>query len=114
MLPKQDRERLFHMRDAARWVQQFVTGISEDEFLQSALVQHAVVNCLFIIGEAAARVTESTRDLYPHVEWDALRGMRNRLAHAYFDINLGIVWYSATTDIPELLAALEQILSSDG
>jgi uncharacterized protein with HEPN domain len=114
MLPEQDRERLLHIRDAAREVIEFTSGLSESDFLGSAMVQHAVINCLYIICEAASRATEPTRNRYPDIEWDALRGMRNRLAHAYFDINLGIMWYSATVDTPRLLSAVERILATEG
>jgi len=112
MLPEPDKERLLHIREAARKIGKFINGLSEDDFLQSDLVQHGVINCLYIIGEAATRITQATRDRFPDIEWDVIRGMRNRLAHAYFDINLGIVWYSATIDAPRLLSAVERILAS--
>ncbi len=112
MLPELDKERLLHIRDAATKVGEFVAGLTEDDFLQSELVQHAVINCLFIIGEAASRISEQTRALCPEIEWDVIRGLRNRLAHAYFDINLGLVWYSATKDTPRLLAEVEIILAN--
>ncbi|HEY3328701.1 MAG TPA: HepT-like ribonuclease domain-containing protein [Capsulimonadaceae bacterium] len=113
MLPDQDIERLLHIRDAARNIGQFVNGVSEQQFMESDLIQHAVINCLFIIGEVATRITDATRDTYHEIEWDDIRGMRNRLAHAYFDINLGIVWYSATVDTPRLLTTVEQIIDSN-
>lgn len=93
MLPEQDRERLLHIRDAARQITTYTAGISEEGFTQSDLLQHAVIHCL---------------------EWDVIRGMRNRLAHAYFDINLGLVWYSATIDTPRLATVVEQLLSAEG
>ena len=91
----------------------FVAGITEEDFRGSDLIQHGVINCLYIIGEAASHVTPATRDRCPDVEWGVIRGMRNRLAHAYFDINLGIVWYSATVDTPRLLETVEEILASE-
>jgi len=111
MLPELDKERFLHIRDAARKISVFIGWLSEDDFRQSDLVQHGVVNCLYIIGEAATRITAATQERFPDIEWDVIRGMRNRLAHAYFDINLGIVWYSATVDTPRLLATIEQILA---
>ena len=112
MLPEPDRERLLHIRDAAQKIATFIAGLTEEDFLQSELLQHGVINCLYIIGEAATRVTQATRDRFPDIEWEVIRGMRNRLAHAYFDTNLGIVWYSAAVDTPQLMDAVEQILSS--
>ena len=113
MLPEADRERLMHIRDAALKIARFISGLTEEEFQQSDLVQHGVLNCLYIIGEAASRITPATREQFRNIDWDVIRGMRNRLAHVYFDINLGIVWYSAMTDVPRLLAAIERILESE-
>jgi uncharacterized protein with HEPN domain len=113
MLPEEDRERLEHIVDAARLIAQFTTGLSEDDFRRSALVEHGVMNCLQIIGEAASRMTQDTRERHSIVEWDLIRGMRNRLAHAYFDINLAIVWYTATVSVPALKESVEQILAED-
>ena len=113
MLLEQDKERLLHIRDAAQKIEKFIAGVSEEDFRQSDLVQHAVINCLSIIGEATSRITHATRRQYTDIEWENIRGMRNRLTHAYFDINLGIVWYSAAIDVPQLLVAIDQILQSD-
>ncbi|HUV03976.1 MAG TPA: DUF86 domain-containing protein [Armatimonadota bacterium] len=113
MLPELDKERLLHIMDAARKIGEFIAGLSEEDFQRSDLVQHRVINCLYIIAEAATRITQATRDRFPNIEWDVMRGIRNRLAHAYFDINLGIIWYSVTTDTPRLLAAVEKILASE-
>lgn len=113
MLPELDRERLLHIRDAANSIADFMAGLSEDIFQEVKLIQHGVINCLYIITEAATRVSDETRDRHPQIEWDVIRGMRNRLAHAYFDINLGLVWHSATVDVPRLLSVVEQILASD-
>jgi uncharacterized protein with HEPN domain len=112
MLPELDKERLLHIRDAANSIADFTAGLSEDIFREVKLVQHGVINCLYIITEAASRVSDETRDLHPEIEWDVIRGMRNRLAHAYFDVNLSIVWHSATVDTPHLLAAVQRILES--
>lgn len=114
MLPELDKERFLHIRDAAMKIGAFTALLSEDDFRQSDLVQHGVTNCLYIIGEAATRISSDTQSRFPDIEWDVIRGMRNRLAHAYFDINLGIVWYSATVDTPRLLAIVEQILADEG
>ena len=111
MLPEPDRERFLHIRDAARKIGDFIAGLTEEDFRESDLVQHGVINCLYIIGEAASRVTQATCERFPEIEWEVIQGMRNRLAHAYFDINLGIIWQSAVVDAPRLLEAIEAILA---
>ena len=62
-----------------------------------------------IVGEAASRVTESSRQDLPQIPWDQIIGMRNRLVHAYFDINLDILWTTAQEDLSKLIDLLESI-----
>jgi uncharacterized protein with HEPN domain len=66
-----------------------------------------------IIGEAATKITKECQEDLPQIPWPNIIGMRNRLIHAYFDVNLEILWKTVTEDLPELIAELEKILSSD-
>ena len=68
------------------------------------------VKLVEIIGEAAYGVTTECRDLHPAIPWMDIIGMRHRLIHAYFDVNLDIVWATVTDDLPPLATALEEIL----
>lgn len=113
MLPEADRERLLHMRDAAREACGFVANMTETDFQRSPLVQHAVQHCIFIIGEAASQISENTRSALVAIDWYAIRGMRNRLAHAYFDIDLEIIWRTVQENLPQLVAGLDELLSAD-
>ena len=113
MLPEQDRERFLHIRDAALKIAAFTSGLSEDDFQRSDLVQHGVLHCLYIICEAAGRISQTTQDRFPTIEWHVIRGMRNRLAHAYFAINLEIIWYSVTVNVPVLLQQVEHLLATE-
>jgi uncharacterized protein with HEPN domain len=70
----------------------------------------AVVKDIEIIGEAAARISEEAQEAYPQIPWVDIVGMRNRLTHAYFDINLDIVWDTVTANLPPLITELEKIL----
>jgi uncharacterized protein with HEPN domain len=72
-----------------------------------------LVKCVEIIGEAAARVGADTKGTYPQIPWAQIVAMRNRLVHAYFDIDLDQVWKAATEDLPPLVVALESILEGD-
>jgi uncharacterized protein with HEPN domain len=63
-----------------------------------------------IVGEAAAPVGEDTRLRYPELPWADMVGMRNRLVHAYFDVDLALLWTTVTSDLPELIRILEQLL----
>ncbi len=70
----------------------------------------AIVKSIEIIGEAATKITDETRNAYPQIPWASIVGMRNRLIHAYFDINLNILWKTVKKDIPALIAELEKIV----
>ncbi len=113
MLPDADRERLLHMRDAAHEAYHFVATITESDFYHSSLTQHGVQHCLYIIGEAASRVSDGTRAQLTGIDWIAIRGMRNRLAHAYFEIDLEIIWRTVQENIPQLITVLDELLPDD-
>ena len=70
----------------------------------------SVAKCVEIIGEAASRISKDRQNELQNVPWSQLISMRNRLTHAYFDINLDIVWSTVTEDLPILLAELETIV----
>ena len=73
----------------------------------------ALVKDIEILGEAAYQVTPDTRDQTPGVPWDDMIAMRHRLVHAYFDIDLDILWKTAQDDLPRLIAELERVTSAD-
>jgi uncharacterized protein with HEPN domain len=80
--------------------------------LTEGLVFDAVRMRIFEIGEALVNVTPETMSLQPDVEWQAIRGMRNRLAHGYFDTEFGEVEWTATNDLPPLRDALVQLIEA--
>ena len=83
--------------------------LAKDDFLADKRTQQAVIMSLIIIGEAATKVMDSHAKFtlaHAQVPWRSMRGMRNRIAHGYFDINLDVVWDTVQTALPELLAQL--------
>lgn len=66
----------------------------------------AVVRAVEIIGEAASKVSDEGRAACPEIAWKAIIGMRNRLVHAYFEIDTNVVWIAVTDEIPALLSQL--------
>src|SRR5690348_6099874 len=107
--PEPDRLRLQHMRDAARAALAFTEGRTRADLTADLMLQFALVRALEIIGEAAARLTEPTRAAHPEIPWSAVIGMRNRLVHGYFDVDLEIVWRTAAESLPPLIATLESL-----
>ncbi|MGF6606379.1 uncharacterized protein with HEPN domain [Paraburkholderia sp. WSM4175] len=100
---------LDYMQQAAIDACSFVKGQAKDHFLEDKRTQRAVVMSLIIIGEAATKVMDRYADFaqaHPEVPWRSMRGMRNRIAHGYFDINLDVVWDTVQTALPELLKQL--------
>ena len=73
----------------------------------------AIVRALEIIGEAASKISEETRSAHGAIPWKAIIGMRNRLVHAYFDIDVRIVWVAVTEELPALLSQLKALAASD-
>ncbi|NTJ43047.1 DUF86 domain-containing protein [Agrobacterium larrymoorei] len=99
------QEFLADMRRAAEASLSFVSGMQESEFLVDIKTQHAVGMSLIVIGESAVRLMEA----YPDFPWYSIRGLRNRVAHGYFTLDLNIIWRTTQTTIPELLQGLDSI-----
>lgn len=106
----EDAIRVRHMIDAAETAQRFVAGRHRDDLNGDQMLLFALVRAVEIIGEAASRVTPETRSATPAVPWPAIIGMRNRLIHAYYDIDRDILLRTVTEEIPQLLALLTAIL----
>lgn len=103
---------LDHIRQAAADACSFVGGMGKDDFLIDKRTQQAVVMSLIIIGEASKKVMESYAEFvlaHPEIPWGNMRGMRNRIAHGYFDINLQVVWETVQAALPELLKQLSAV-----
>jgi uncharacterized protein with HEPN domain len=105
-----DVERLRHMRDAARAALAFAAGRRREELESDMMLQFALVRALEIVGEAAARVSEDRRTAHPEVPWANIVGMRNRLIHGYFDVDLEILWRTVNDSLPPLIGALDALI----
>lgn len=103
---------LDHVHQAAYDACSFLEGFSRDDFRSDKRTQQAVVMSLIVIGEAASKVMDHYPDFaeqHPEIPWRSMRGMRNRIAHGYFEINLDVVWDTVKTALPELLACLRSV-----
>ena len=107
---RHDDSYLLDMIVAARKAVRFSKGLTYERFSQSDLHQNAVLKVLEIIGEAASRISDDTRTAHPDVPWPDIVGLRNRIVHAYFEVDLGVVWNIVKNDVPELISALERIV----
>ena len=109
---KDDSIRLQHMLDAAREVQSFCQNTTRRSLDTDRKLVLALVKCIEIIGEAAAQVSTDTRHVLPQIPWASIIAMRNRLIHAYFDIDLDILWKTIVGDLPPLVGELERIVET--
>jgi uncharacterized protein with HEPN domain len=107
---RRDDAYLLDILIAARRAIEFLADLTWEAFVASDLHQNAVVRTLEIIGEAASRVSQDTRDAHPNVPWPQMIGMRHRLIHEYFRVDLATVWDTVQNDLPPLIALLEPLI----
>jgi len=95
-----------NMRDA----EEFIQGLSYDQFVADKRTFNAVVRSLEVIGEAAKNVTDEIREKYPLVPWKEMAGMRDKVIHFYFGVDREAVWIAVKDRIPAVRPLIEQIL----
>lgn len=108
-----DLTRLHHMQDAAREAIAFMSGKTRDDLANNRMLVLAVVKDLEILGEAAGRISTECRARHSNIPWIAMVGMRNRLTHAYFSIDLEIVWNTIANDLAPLIEQLESVIQEE-
>ncbi len=109
---RDDAIRIRHMLDAVNEVLTFVRGKSRPDLDRDRMLALSIIKDIEIIGEAASKVTQESREKFHGIPWAAIVAMRNRLIHVYFDIDLDRVWDTVTEDLPKLKASLEKITES--
>jgi uncharacterized protein with HEPN domain len=85
--------------------------LNKGDFVSDTKTADAVVRNLEVIGEAASRLPAGFRDLHPNIPWRQIVGLRNRIVHAYFDVDLEIVWTISREELPKLTAAIRSLLA---
>ena len=105
-----DRIRLQHIADALETAVAFTEGKTRTDLDTDNMLTFALVHAIQIVGEAAAKIGIEVREKHPQIPWALIIGMRNRLVHAYFDINHDILWETATEAAPALLERVIALL----
>ena len=108
-----DRVRLRHIVDALNAAIRFTSGRRREDLDCDEMLAFALVHALQIAGEAAGKVSVEKGESRPDIPWATMIGMRHRLVHAYFDINLDILWTTVVEAVPALLAQIEPLLECD-
>lgn len=98
-----------HMLDSIARIESYTEDVGEREFKEEPLIQDAVIRHLEIVGEAASRISEATQQRHDDVPWRDITGMRNKLIHGYFGVDVDVVWETIVEDLPPLKRQLESI-----
>ena len=101
---------LQHILDAIARIESYVDGVDESDFYATPLLQDGVIRQLEIIGEAVRRLSDHLRASYPETPWHDIAGMRDKLIHDYFGVDLETVWLTAHDDLPQLKGEVRRIL----
>jgi uncharacterized protein with HEPN domain len=112
MRPPDDSILLADMLDYARRAVTALDGRSREVLDTDAVLVGALERFVEVIGEAASRLSENTSKTAPEVPWHEIIAMRNRLVHGYFAVDLNILWTVVNDDLPELIDALDRLITS--
>jgi uncharacterized protein with HEPN domain len=105
---------LRHILDAISRIGEYLQGINEEEFVRNYLVQDGVIRQLEIIGEATKQISQGTREKHSNIPWKDMAGMRDKLIHDYFGVDVEQVWLTASNDIPTLKIEIEEVVNNLG
>jgi uncharacterized protein with HEPN domain len=108
-----DRSRPHHVVDALNSAIRFARGRDRKDLDSDEMLLFALVRAIEVAGEAASRVSAETRAELTAIPWDSMIGMRNRLVHAYFDINHDILWTTVTEAAPPLVERVSKALADE-
>ncbi len=109
---KEDKVRVQHMIDATDTVARFIADRKPEDLVQDEMLRMALTRAIEIIGEAASKVSAEGREECPDIPWRAIVGMRNRLVHAYFDVDVEVLWVTAVDAVPGLRAGLVRAIGT--
>jgi uncharacterized protein with HEPN domain len=108
-----DRDFTDYIRDiliSIQDVEEFTTGITFEDFLKDKKTIKAVIRSLEVLGEASKKIPDEIRNRYPRIPWKRMAGMRDKLIHEYFGVDLEIVWNVAKKELPPVKSSIEELV----
>ncbi len=111
-MENKDLARLKHMLDSTQAILTFAKGKQRASLDKDLLFQSAVLRQLEIIGEAAGRISDKTKKKFSSIPWKELVGLRNRLIHAYFDVDHDVIWKTIRVYLPPFHELLQQVVAN--
>lgn len=113
MSERPDKDFLNDIQEAARRVATYTAGMTYEAFLTDTRTQDAVVRNLEIIGEATRNLSGELRAQHPDMPWKGMLGVRDRLIHHYFGVNLDVVWHIVTTELPDVASRIDEMIRNE-
>ena len=113
-MEKDDRVFLQHVLDSITIIEEYLQGVDEEKFMQTRLLQDGVIRQIEIVGEAIRHVSRDMRRTYSEIPWQDVAGMRDKLIHDYFGVDLEKVWLTTQDDLPVLKQKIAGILNDFG
>jgi len=101
-MKRDDSVYLQHILDAIAKIEEYLSGVDKESYLSRSLIQDGVIRQLEIIGEAVKQLSDVFRNQHAQIPWQDIAGMRDKLIHHYFGVDLDAVWKTAKEDLPEL------------
>jgi len=105
---------LRHILDAVLKSEEYLKDTDKETFNRNTLIQDGVIRQLEIIGEATKRLSKEFRLDYPHIPWQDIAGMRDKLIHDYFGVDVNKIWLTAKEDLPNLKVEIAKIIEDRG
>lgn len=113
MSERTDRDFVSDIQEAIRRIGDYTSGMTYEAFLEDTKTQDAVIRNLEIIGEAAKNLSEQLRAKRADIPWKGMTGIRDKLIHHYFGVNLDIVWQVVMSELPPVIAPLAEMLDEE-
>jgi len=111
---KDDSVYLRHILDAISRIEEYTQDITYRHFMDNHLIQDGVIRQIEIIGEATKKLSRGIREKYSEIPWKDIAGMRDKLIHDYFGVDLDAVWNTVKKDVPALKHRLGEIVEKEG
>ncbi len=99
-----------HIQQCICKIQEYTKNLNQSDFSTAELIQDAVIRNIEIIGEATKKISSDFKARYKEVPWKEMAGMRDKLIHDYFGVDVEVVWKTIQEDIPMLKSLIEQII----
>ncbi len=109
-MKRDDTVYLRHILDAIAKIESYLRDVKEIKFLTDSLIQDGVIRQIEIIGEATKNLSSDLREKYPHIPWQDIAGMRDKLIHQYLGVDIETVWLTAKDDIPNIKDEVSKIV----